>query len=261
MKFWKEKWREMSWYRRGLLLTMAAMVFISLGVLIFNQTRPGLPYRDGFLLARTEGTARYYEGTVDGTSATFTAAPDGTVTYRWGEHRYGPWRVEEDPAAVPVGKHWLTGIRITQSGQEVFRGGYDPDGMIALVGEDGEADLSLGFGITSTSGGTLYVDGREVTRREMEEPGLSVVARVAMGPALTCRGYVGFYLLGLLVALLNSAQICFPGLFFRWSIRWHVRSPEDAEPSDFYIAMEKLEWLFQAGVCLLLFWQAATIIP
>ena len=56
-------------------------------------------------------------------------------------------------------------------------------------------------------------------------------------------------------------QICFPPLFFRLSLlvacAEHRRA---AEPSDFYIAMERVEWVVIAIVCLVLYSMCLTTI-
>ena len=109
-------------------------------------------------------------------------------------------------------------------------------------------------------GATLYVDGREVVREEQYAPPLSVLAEVALGPELTHRGSVGLYLAVTLLALVNILQICFPGFFFRLSLWGHVRNIETAEPSDWYILMERIEWLILTLACLVLYWQVLRVI-
>ena len=71
---------------------------------------------------------------------------------------------------------------------------------------------------------------------------------------------MGFYLTVTLLALFNIIQICFPHLFFRLSLLCRVRNIDDAEPSDFYIAMEQSEWVVLALACLLLYYMAMTTI-
>ena len=83
---------------------------------------------------------------------------------------------------------------------------------------------------------------------------------MALDPELTRQGNILLYLLITVLAVFNMFQICFPGLFFRLVIRWHVRDPELAEPSDFYIAMERVEWVVIAIVCLVLYGMCLTTI-
>ena len=102
----------------------------------------------------------------------------------------------------------------------------------------------------------------EVSRQEYHEPSLSSVVRVALGPELTRRGSVGLYLAVTFLALLNIVQILFPEALFKLSLLGHIRSADidDAEPSSFYIAMEHIEWVVLAGVCLVVYVMALDVI-
>lgn len=250
----RELWREMSRYRQILLAAMAAMI------LGFGIATPivcsisGIEYGDTLLRFREEGGTAYYEGTVDGEAAAFSVSPDGTVEYRWGEYQYGPYQMVEDPSAAPEDFR-MTGIEIRQGDQVLFRGGFQPNSALPLYQENGEPLWDLGISVTMSGGRVVEAgeDGREIGLREQHEPGPAALARLALAPELTHRGSVGRYLLITLLALFNIFQICCPSFFFRLSLIGRVRNVEQAEPSDFYIAMEKLEWLILAGACLFLY--------
>ena len=115
---------------------------------------------------------------------------------------------------------------------------------------------------TVSAGGKTYdSNGKELTARDLHAPDLSTVARLAMDePELTHRGHFGLYLLVTLLAAFNIFQICYPELMFRWSIMWHVQDPYAAEPSDWYILMERIEWVVLTGVVAVLYWAALTVI-
>ena len=249
----KAKWSELSRYRRVLLLVMAAeiLVFFIANILVF--LRPGLEYQDTLLYPRTEGELQIYQGRVDGETARFTVTPGGEVSYRWGEYSYGPYQITEDPSAAPEGLGRMTGLEISLGDEVLFRGGYQPNSALSLYQEDGEPLWSISVSATMSDGTVIGEDGRVISPKEQHEPTLFALVRVALEPELTRQGNILLYLLITVLAVFNMLQICFPGLFFRWSIRWHVRDPELAEPSDFYIAMEKLEWAVIAIVCLVLY--------
>ena len=255
----KAKWSEMSRYRRVLLLVMAAeiLVFFIANVLAF--LRPGLEYQDTLLYPRTEGELQIYQGRVDGETARFAVSPEWEVSYQWGDYTYGPYQITEDPATVPDGYEGSQGIEIRLGDEVLFRGCYLPSSTFPLIQEDGES-LWEDSNIYMISGEQIWRNGQEITEREYREPSLSALARVALEPELTRQGNILLYLLITVLAVFNVLQICFPGLFFRRYIRWRVRDPELAEPSDFYIAMERMEWVVIAIVCLVLYGMCLTTI-
>ena len=261
MRFWKEKWSEMSWYRRILLAAMAVMILAFGAATPVIRSAQGIAYGGTLLRFREEGEVRRYEGTVDGASASFAVHPDGTVEYRWGDFVYGPYQVILDPSAAPEAfGSSMTGFEIRRGEELLFRGGALPSGQLLLYGEDGEPVLELEIRVYTDGGTVMGENGRVITQEEDHQPSLSTLARVALWPELIHRGSVGLYLLTTLLALFNILQICFPGFFFRLSLLGHVRNWEEAEPSEFYIAMEKLEWLVLAGVCLFCYHGAANVI-
>lgn len=254
----RNKWEEMSWFRRVLLIVMTAEI-VAFGIATAVAAgRMGLEYDGGLLYPRTEGDVTWYEGRVDGEDAAFSVTPGGTVEYRWGEYVYGPYQVVEDPSALPEGFSG-TGVEIRQEGQVLFRGCLQSG---RLFDEDGELVWDTGS-YAFTNDAILDLEtGREVSRQEYHEPSLSSVVRVALGPEFTRRGSVGLYLAVTFLALLNIVQILFPEALFKLSLLGHIRSADidDAEPSSFYIAMEHIEWVVLAGVCLVVYVMALDVI-
>ena len=255
----KAKWSEMSLYRRVLLIVMAIEILSFFFATLVMINRPGLEYQDALLYPGTERDIQIYQGAVDGETARFTVTPGGEVSYQWGEYTYGPYQITEDPAAVPDGYEGSQGIEIRLGDEVLFRGCYLPRSTFPLIQEDGES-LWEDSNIYMISGEKIWRNGQEITEREYREPSLSALARVALGTELTRQGNILLYLLITVLAVFNVLQICFPGLFFRRYIRWRVRDPELAEPSDFYIAMERMEWVVLAIVCLVLYGMCLTTI-
>ena len=256
----RKKWEEMSLLRRILVVILAVMIVGFGAATLIAGGQKGIEYRDTLLRLTQEGEVRRYAGRVDWKRTEFTVCPGRTVEYRWGDEVYGPYQMVEDPAAAP--KYYMTGLEIYQDGERIFRGGYNPgESWFVLYGEDGEPYGMLTVTFGGSGGKTYDIYGQELTARDLHEPGLSIVARLAMDePELTHRGHFGLYLLVTLLAAFNIFQICCPGLMFRWSIRWHVRDPYAAEPSDWYILMERIEWVVLTGVVAVLYWAALTVI-
>ena len=258
MEALKAKWQEMGLYRRILLAVMLAEIVGFLIAYVIVVNRPGLEYSGALLYPHTEGELQIYEGKIDGEPARFAVSPEGEISYQWGDYSYGPWQVRVDPAAFPetLGEHdgkYNIGLEISQGGAVLFRGGYQPTSTLSLYQEDGEPLWGIRVSATMSDGTVIGEDGRVISPEEQHEPGLGALARIVLAPELTHQGNVWLYLTVTLLAVFNCFQICFPHFFFRLSLWGHVRNIDDAEPSDWYIAMENIEWAVLAMVCLVLY--------
>ena len=259
----KAKWSEMSLYRRVLLIVMAIEILAFFFATLVMINRPGLEYQDALLYPGTEGDIQIYQGTVDGETARFTVSPAGEVSHQWGEFSYGPYQVTVDPAAFPetLGEHdgkYNIGLEISQGGAVLFRGGYRPGDTLSLWDESGKPLWGIRVSASMSNGTVIGEDGRVISSEEQHEPSLGALARIVLAPELTHRGSILLYLATTLLALLNVVQICFPHFFFRLSLWSRVRNIDDAEPSDWYIAMENIDWAVLAIVCLVLYAMSLT---
>lgn len=243
-------WRGMSRFRKIMLAAMLIFIVGFGAATVALTLRPGLgPYRGSLLYPQGGGETRRYAGRIDDEAATLSISPDGVIEYTWGAYAYGPYQVVEDPSACS--DPWLQGIEIRQGDEVLFRGGYYGGGSSLTTLHDGSGEplwddmLSIVYGES----------GNAATQEDLHAPRLSTLARWVLEPEeLTHRGSLSLYFGVTLIALFNILLICFPGFFFRWSIRWHVREPEKTELSDFHIAMERAEWVLLAVAVLVLYW-------
>lgn len=243
----REKWRDCSRYRQVLLMILALAFVVSLISYLVVARRCGLEYENTLLYPSAQGDNQIYQGKLDRETARFVISPDGTVSYQWGQQQYGPWQITEDPSAVPEGLNGNPGIEIRQGQEVLFRGCY-LSGSSGLIWEDGEPlILTSGYSV-STGGHVIPLD-----ESNSREPDLFTLAEIVLEPKLTHRGDLTLFLLAIFVSILNAVQICFPRLLFRLSLLGRIRDPDSAEPSKFYIAMEKIEWAFLTIVVLLLY--------
>lgn len=249
----KAHWKELYCYRQVLLVIMAAEILCFLVANVVAAVRPGLEYREAFLCARREGETQVYEGKLDGERTRFAVSPTGEVVYQWGDYSYGPYQVTQDPSAAPAQRENAVGIEITQGDVLLFRGGYVPNSYVSLYQESGEPVMSLDVYAVTSGGTILNGSGGEISQQEYHAPSPAVLARVVLAPELTHRGSLLLYLVVTLVAVLNIFQICFPEFFFRLALLRLVRNWEDAEPTDFYVAMEHVAWAVMAIVCLVFY--------
>ena len=247
-----EKWKSLSRLPRVLLVLQAAMLVLFTILYPVISSREGILYRDAFLVrSEADGLTRY-AGRLEGREAVFTVSPAGEVTYQLGEAAYGPYTVALDPSAVPQGHNLtdvLTGVEVREGDEILFRGGwYHHSGFSRLVWEDGrELDT---FGVTVSVGGGGYRTLSEEQGTDPDAPTASFLLELALEPELTHRGQWDLYFLGLLCTALGAAAIWFADALFRHNLRFLIRDPERAEPSDWELFSRKASWCFFTGLAL-----------
>lgn len=253
-----EKWRKLSLFQRVMLAILAAMI-LGFGIATpIMSTREGIEYGNTLLHFTQEGEVCRYAGRLDGKRAEFAVMPDGTVEYRWGDEVYGPYQVTEDHAAAP--ESYTTGLEIRQGDQVLFQGGLSNGEWPILYDEDGEPFnlLDITYG---TSGGKVYdSNGKELTQRDLHEPGLELVAQLVLRPELTHQGDFGLYLLATLIPAIGIMDICFWKKWFYYRMSWTVRDPDVAEPSDYYLFAQRAGWVILTVVSAVCYWMALTTI-
>ena len=258
-----ETWKSLSRLPRVLLVLQAAMLVIFTILYPLVSSREGIFYR-GALLVRSEGAgSTRYAGRLEGRRAVFTVSPAGEVTFQLGEAAYGPYTVALDPSAVPQGHEladMLTGVEIREGDEVFFRGGwYHHGGLSQLVWEDGRY-LDI-FGVTVSVGGGGY---RTLSEEQGTDPGAPTAAsllEVALDPELTHRGDWVFYFLGLLCSAMAASSIWFADALFRWNLRFQIRDPERAEPSDWELFSRKACWCILTGLALMSYLLGLTLTP
>lgn len=124
----------------------------------------------------------------------------------------------------------VSGVRITKNGALLFEGGYDPEMPYGWYGLDGELDMD-GF-VTVRPGTSDPWNGFEVDR--------STALCFALGPELEGRGSWGLYFLMLVFTLFVALDAAFPRTMFYLQHCCDVRDPE---PSDFYLACQRVGWV------------------
>lgn len=246
---WKEKWLKLPRLQQVLLVLLAGMILVFTGAMPIIASRKGIAYSGTLLYFRQDGDVRRYAGKVDGEKAAFAVYPDGTVTYAWGKHSYGPYQVVAEDASAALARLDFPGIEIRRGDEVLFRGSYHSGSFPMLFGEDGEPWFTSSFPIIGVSGGegTVVMNGKVVTQAEMHEPSLTTLAELVLDPQLTCRGDVSIYLITTVMAVVVALGIWFYRELFRWNLSWTVRDPDDAEPSEWYIFWQKFSWVFCTG--------------
>lgn len=238
------KWNTLTQFQRVLLIALAVLLAVFTAVYPILGRREGIPYRDALLLWSAQGETDVYAGRVDGERTVFTVAPDGTIQYRRGDTDYGPYTVALDPSAVPRDSDMadvLTGVEVRDGEKILFRGGWYNSGFPLLVDEHGETESPFTISV-HTSGGKVYgPDGQALA--PSYEPTASFLLQLALEPPLTHRGELYAYFTGTLLAVVGIVSILFADQLFRWDLRFRIRDPERAEPSEWEIFTRYLGWI------------------
>ena len=220
-----------------ILLVMAVVFAVLTGVV---RTKKGVLFEDGLLSIQQEGDRTVYSGTAQGQPVTVTVYPEeGAQVVELDvsvliDHTY---RVEH-PGGTIVGKHGTYDkIRVTKNGRILFEGGYDPDAPFgSFCDTNGEPDL-VGYA-------RGYVTGHFWDNYELFP---TQVVRFANGPSTTCRGDWLIYALGVFLSAITAVCAAFPEHLFYWN---HFLSVRDPEPTDFYMACQRVSWVIATAVVL-----------
>ncbi|MDO4491406.1 MAG: hypothetical protein Q4B85_10090 [Lachnospiraceae bacterium] len=242
----KERIKSLNRFQQCVFLLM---LLASLGFLVLyfiTLMKEGILYKDAILVPnRQEGTV-VYSGEVQRKKVSFTVSEDNTVVYQCGEKTYGPYRVMEDPSALPARvDNWesvpedMMGLEVYKEEMLLFRGGLSVyDDYLWLVNQDGshyaDSQLFLEF-----QGEVYDEEGNPV---DTEEPGLTAIVRLLYNPVLTHKGNWIAWLGGVLICILNGCSILYADELFRWNLSFRIRAVEDAEPSDWEITQRYLSW-------------------
>lgn len=233
-----------------ILLILAAMILL-FGVLnVVSLFRKGVVFEETLLRIQTEADHTTYYGTVYGDEVSVTVRPaESQVEYAVGDRVHDVYTVEYPLEPIETEFVTLDGIRILKDGQVLFEGGYDPyQPHMQWYNKDGEWDPGI-YVTFSTSGEGLSAP-EELTKGR--------IMYFLEGPELVHRGSIGLYLLVVLMTLLLMLDVAYPLVLFRLEHCCDVRDPE---PSDFYLAMQKVVWVIYPFLLLAGYIFALTILP
>ena len=243
--------RSLERVQKGMLLFAAVLPLAFFAAYFMTTGREGFEYRNAILVPEAgadegaDGTV--YAGTINGKPAVFTVSPDKTVEFRYGETIYGPYTVKEDPSAIPkrggdvktlAELEDMRGIELYRGDELLFRGGarYFGNGY-RLYNEEGEMEV---LGPITAGGKSLEGNGNTA---DPMEPSAGVLLELMYGPVLlTHKGDWNGWLFGTLLCAAVSVSILFADELFRWNLRFRIRDPERAEPSEWEIAGRYLTW-------------------
>ncbi len=231
-------------YQKIILLICAVMVVVFTVLYPITISRVGFLYRDTILMPGESDGITVYTGKIQGEETAFTVSSDKTVRLRHGEKVYGPYTAREDPTAIPededLASH-MTGVEVYCGKELIFRGGVvEVPEMLWLYNEDGSVE-SFGINFSyGTDSGTVYdMDGNVI---DPMEPSVSTVLKLMGEPELTHKGtWLGWFG-GVVFCIFTVFSILFADEIFRYGMRFQIRNPENAEPSEWEIASRYISW-------------------
>ena len=248
-----ERLKKLGTYQKVILLVLAAMVVLFSVLYPVIISRVGFEYMDAILVPEQTGVGAVYSGRIGGVEASFVVTADKTVEFHYGGALYGPYTVVEDPEAVPENVELgptMTGVEIYEDDELIFRGGMCRyDGSILLYNEDGSV---ANLGVSISAGGIAYGPDGEVI--DPVEPSHAVILDLAYGPELTHKGSFTPWFLGVLLCIFTAVSILYADELFRWSMSFHIRDADRAEPSDWELASRYIAWVLIPIITLVVFY-------
>lgn len=243
MEYFKDRWTEMDWGRRAILLIHPALFLLFFIVFLTFGQQQVVSYQSQHLRYERQGEADVYSGRVYGRGVKYVVSSGQVVEYWLDGALDSTYTVTEDPTAVPdteeaaqYGPDFYTGVEIRKGDAVWFRGATSP---FWLVDEEGN-NLTFSFGFSSTNGTV-----------ELTPPDPGTILRFAQGPEVSQRGDGMFLLLALFSSLACLFSLWFEDHLFRWNLAFRVRNPHDAEPSEWELFSRWLGWIVLTGVALL----------
>ena len=225
-----------------ILLVMAVVFAVVTGVV---RAREGVIFEEGLLSVSQDGERTVYSGRAEGQQVTITVYPEGekqVVELAVGTLIDHTYRVEYLGGTIKGAQGEYQRIRITMKGktfleETLFEGGYNPNGVFSdFCDENGDPDM-IAYG-RAVINGSIWYD---------YEMFPSQVMRFVNGPVTACRGDWLIYALAVFLSLIVAVCAAFPEHLFYWN---HFLSVRDPEPTEFYMACQRVSWVIGAVVVL-----------
>lgn len=254
MEYLKERWQEMDWGRRVVLLAQPALFLLALVLhLTFGQQQV-VSYRDGHLRYERQGETAVYSGRVDGHRVKFAVSSPSLVEFWLDGAPDGVYAIAQDPSAIPQTESiadfdpdFFTGVEIKKDGAVWFRGAWSPYSSYWLLDVAGN---NLFLSITAHA---------EFSKPD-PEPDPAAILRFANGPELSPRGHGLLLLLGLFVAAACALSLLFEAQIFRWNLSFRVQDPYGAEPSEWELFGRWVGWITLTGLAVFVYAIAAGLV-
>ena len=222
-----KRFKRLSGYQKGLLLLMTATVIVFAVLYPVTMSRSGYLWRNTILeYSGAEPGARVYSGRYRGETARFTVR-GGAVEFQYGDQSYGPYTVRSDPAADDGGRR---GIAIYCGDVCVYRCTVLYIDKLPLLPADGNSPV-----VSADSQLLPYWSGGDSV-----QPTSTEILELLREPGLERKGVPGAFFFGVLVCIIGAVAMLYAEEIFRRSLRFTIREPEKAEPSDWELTRRSI---------------------
>lgn len=223
-----KRFKRLSGYQKGLLLLMTATVIVFAVLYPVTMSRSGYLWRNTILeYSGAEPGARVYSGRYRGETARFTVR-GGAVEFQYGDQSYGPYTVRADPAAD--NGDIMKGIAIYCGDVCVYRCTVSYIDKLPLLPADGNSPV-----VSADSQLLPYWGGGDSV-----QPTSTEILELLREPGLERKGVPGAFFFGVLVCIIGAVAMLYAEEIFRRSLRFTIREPEKAEPSDWELARRSI---------------------
>ncbi len=246
--------KHLNYFQTGVLLSMLLMILIFSILYPKTISRNGYNFNDTILVKSQENGDTLYSGKIDGQYACFRVTEQNTVLFQYGDQKYGPYTIKEDASAIPPDierSEDMLGIEIREGDQILFRGGVEQFGdLVWMFNQDGS--LANAIGVTFRGSDGIEVDENDQPVNRIQ-PRVETIYELTHNPPITHKG-AGFVWFGaVLICIINAASIFYADELFRFNMRFRIRNPESAEPSDWEITGRYFGWIALCICALVLF--------
>lgn len=235
--------------QKVLLILLAAMAVLFAVLTAVFHSQPLVPWADGLLRPAREDGAVVYTGTIHGEAITirgYSQGEDTMVSFTLAGQLSQTARVTWPGGTIPreYGGS-VPQVQVFLEDQLIFSGGCDKASG-TLYREDGTWEPGL----------SVQVNTSYASYWDSFSPDVFDIMHFALEPGTVRRGSWGIYGLAVFLSVIAAVDIAFPRALFYLQ---HCFSVRDPEPTDLYLAMQKVGWVVLALAALVLYIWGLTI--